>query len=74
MIWIKTKSNPERRAPMRKRNYTKQVGLILTEEIYNQLIEQSDKEEVTISEWIREAIQEKLKIHYFVDSEIQKEF
>jgi hypothetical protein len=45
---------------MRKRNYTKQVGLILTEETYNQLIEQTNKEEVTLSEWIREAIEEKL--------------
>ncbi len=45
---------------MRKRNYTKQVGLILTEETYNQLIEQTDKEEVTISQWIREAIEKKL--------------
>ncbi len=45
---------------MRKRNFTKQVGLILTEEIYNRLIEQTDKEEVTISEWIREAIETRL--------------
>jgi hypothetical protein len=45
---------------MRKRNFTRQVGLILTEEIYNQLIEQTDREEVTVSEWIRQAIEEKL--------------
>jgi hypothetical protein len=45
---------------MRKRNYTKQVGLILTEENYNLLIEQTNKEEVTVSEWIRQAIEHKL--------------
>jgi len=45
---------------MRKRNFTKQVGLILSEETYDQLIEQTNKEEVTVSEWIREAIEKKL--------------
>ena len=48
---------------MRKRNFTKQVGLILSEAAYDQLIEQTNKEEVTISEWIRQAIEKKL----FVD-------
>jgi hypothetical protein len=48
---------------MRKRNYTRQVGLILTEETYNQLIEQTNKEEVTISEWVREAIEQKLEVN-----------
>lgn len=47
---------------MRKRNFTKQVGLILSEETYNQLIEQTNKEEVTISEWIREAILNRLSV------------
>ncbi len=45
---------------MRKKHFTKQVGLILSEETYNQLIEQTNREEVTISEWIREAIKGKL--------------
>ncbi len=45
---------------MRKRNFTRQVGLILSEEIYKQLVEETDKKEVTISEWIREAIEKKL--------------
>jgi predicted DNA-binding protein len=45
---------------MRKRHFTKQVGLILSEETYNQLIEQTNKEEVTVSEWIREVIEKKL--------------
>ena len=47
---------------MRKRNFTKQVGLILSEETYTQIIEQTNKEEVTISEWIREAIEKRLSL------------
>ncbi len=46
---------------MRKRHFTRQVGLNLPERTYNQLIEQTNKEEVTISEWIREAIHRRLK-------------
>ena len=45
---------------MRKKHFTKQVGLILAEQTYNQLIEQTNKEEVTISEWIREAVEMRL--------------
>ena len=45
---------------MRKRNFTKPIGLILAEETYNQLVEQTNKEEVTISEWIREAVEIRL--------------
>lgn len=45
---------------MRKKHFTRQLGLILTEETYNQLIEQTNREEVTISEWIREAIRQNL--------------
>ena len=45
---------------MRKRHFTKQVGLVLTEGMYKQLFEQTNREEVSISEWIRQAIQEKL--------------
>jgi hypothetical protein len=48
---------------MRKKHFTRQVGLIVSEQTYNWLIEQTNREEVTISEWIREAIEEKL----FVD-------
>ena len=48
---------------MRKRNFTKQVGLIISEEIYSRLIEQTNKEEVTVSEWIREAIEMKLALN-----------
>ena len=47
---------------MRKRHFTRQVGLILSEETYNQLIEQTNKEEVTVSEWVREAIEKQLSV------------
>ena len=42
---------------MRKRNFTKQVGLILSEETYNQLIEKTNKEEMSVSAWIRAAVE-----------------
>jgi len=45
---------------MRKRNFTRQAAVILSEETYNQLIEETNREEVTVSEWIREAIDRKL--------------
>ncbi len=46
---------------MRKKHFTKQVGVILSEETYDQLVEQTNREEVTISEWIREAVEIRLK-------------
>ena len=45
---------------MRKKHFTKQVGLILSEATYDQLVEQTNREEMTVSEWIREAIEGKL--------------
>ncbi len=45
---------------MRKRRFTKQVGLILSDEEYHQLLEQTNEAEVSISQWIREAIRDKL--------------
>ena len=57
---------------MRKKHFTRQVGLILSEETYNQLIEQTNKEEVTISEWIREAIEERLMNKNIKSNSIQK--
>ena len=50
---------------MRKRNFTKQVGLILSEETYSRLIEQTNKEEMTVSNWIRQAIEAKLTFNGF---------
>lgn len=45
---------------MRKRNFTRQVGLILSEETYSRLIDQTNKEEASLSEWVREAVEKRL--------------
>lgn len=45
---------------MRKRNFTRPVGLILSEETYKQVVEETDKKEVTISAWIRGSIENSL--------------
>ena len=46
---------------MRKKQYTRNVGVLLTAETYAQLIEATDKAEVTFSNFIRELIEDKLK-------------
>jgi hypothetical protein len=53
---------------MRKRNFTRQVGLILAEETYKQVVEETDRKEVTISEWIREAIEMRLESEIKINS------
>ena len=45
---------------MRKRNFTKQIGLIISEAAYDQIVEETNREEVTVSEWVREAVQMRL--------------
>jgi hypothetical protein len=46
---------------MRKRIYTRNVGVLLTEDIYQQLIDITDELEVTISEYVRDLLVNKLK-------------
>jgi len=46
---------------MRKRLYTRNVGILLTEDSYQQLINITDKLEVTISKYIRDLVEKKLK-------------
>jgi len=46
---------------MRKRLYTRNVGILLTEGSYQQLIDITDKLEVTISEYVRGLLVKKLK-------------
>ena len=41
---------------MRKRNFTRNVGVLLTEEVYQLLISITDKREITLSEFIRTLI------------------
>ena len=45
---------------MRKRNYTRNVGVLFSEENYQLLINITDKLEVTISEYIRDLIEKNL--------------
>jgi metal-responsive CopG/Arc/MetJ family transcriptional regulator len=45
---------------MKKRIYSRPVSVTLTDEMFNQIYEIAEKEEVSMSEVIRAAIQEKL--------------
>ena len=45
---------------MRKKKYTKHVGILLTDETYDLLVKVTDKKEVSLSEFIREIIEYKL--------------
>jgi predicted CopG family antitoxin len=46
---------------MRKKHYTKNVGVLLSDETYALLIEATDKAEVTFSNFIRKLIEDKLR-------------
>ena len=46
---------------MRKKKYLKYVGILLTENSYQQLINITDKLEVTISKYVRGLLVKKLK-------------
>ena len=41
---------------MRKQKYTKAVSIYLTEEVYQEIKTITDKDEISIGEWIRYAI------------------
>jgi metal-responsive CopG/Arc/MetJ family transcriptional regulator len=45
---------------MKKRIYTRPVSVTLSDEMFKQIYEIAEKEEVSMSEIIREAIEEKL--------------
>jgi len=45
---------------MRKRLYTRNVGVLLTEDCYQRLINITDELEVTISEFIRDLVEKNL--------------
>ena len=47
---------------MRKKKLTRHVGVLFTDEIYNLLIEVTDEEEVSLSEFIRKIVEEKLNL------------
>jgi len=46
---------------MRKKFYTRNVGVMLTEQCYQRLVNITDKMEVTVSGYIRELIEQRLK-------------
>jgi predicted DNA-binding protein len=45
---------------MRKRVLTKQVAVMLSVEMYQKIIESTDRAEISISQFIREIIEEKI--------------
>jgi len=57
---------------MRKKIYTKNVGVLLSEETYQALISITDQLETSVSEFIRKIIEEKMN-HLFFDKKDLKE-
>ena len=57
---------------MRKRKLTKKIGVMLTEEAFKLLFNITDNLEISISEFIREMIEEKL-VTQMLKKKIQKE-
>ena len=45
---------------MRKKRFTKNVGILLSNETFDQLVEVTDQEEITISKFIRQLIEQRL--------------
>ena len=45
---------------MRKKFYTRNVGVLLTEESYQRLVNITDKKEVTVSAYIRDLLQKEI--------------
>ena len=45
---------------MKKKIYTRPVSVVLSQEIFMQIQEITDQEDISISDYIRDAIQEKL--------------
>ena len=48
---------------MRKRHLTKQVGVVVSEETFQQLVDTTDRLEISVSQFIRETIEEKIKVN-----------
>ena len=45
---------------MRKKSFTKQVGVLFSEETYGNLIKITDEIEISVSEFIRSIVEEKI--------------
>ena len=46
---------------MRKKNYTKHIGVLFSDETYNKVVEITDVKEIPLSQYIREIVEEKIK-------------
>lgn len=45
---------------MRKVNYTRHIGLLITEEMFQQISKITDKREIPISQYVRELLKDRL--------------
>lgn len=45
---------------MRKKRFTKNVGILVSNETFDQLVEVTDRQEITLSKYIRQLIEERL--------------
>ena len=54
---------------MRKRLYTRNVGVLFTEGSYHQLVNITDQLEVTLSKYIRDLVQKNLKEKENIENE-----
>ena len=52
---------------MKKRIYSRPVSVTLSDDMFQQIYEIAEKEEISMSEYIREAIQEKLDVKSYHD-------
>ena len=44
---------------MRKKRLTKNIGILVSNETFDQLVEVTDRQEITVSEFIRQLIEER---------------
>jgi len=54
---------------MKKKNYTIPITALISEEMHKEMIRISDKEEISVSEFIRDAIEEKQKNYFKEDKD-----
>lgn len=45
---------------MQKKRFTKNIGILVSNETFDQLVEVTDEQEITVSKFIRQLIEEKL--------------
>ena len=54
---------------MRKRLYTRNIGVLLTDDSYQKLVDITDELEITISEYIRDLVLKNLKEKETIENE-----